>query len=82
MSIEIDVLNGNEAWPLAQPLFNAVWPPEIVAKLPWAGIHFAHADLRVLLATETGEAVCHVGIYRREIKWNGRKVRAGGSAGF
>jgi len=81
MSIEIDVLNGNEAWPLAQPLFNSVWPPEIVAKLPWAGIHFAHADLRVLLATETGEAVCHVGIYRREIKWNGRKVRAGGIGG-
>jgi aminoglycoside 2'-N-acetyltransferase I len=81
MSIEIDVLNGNEAWPLAEPLFNAVWPPDVVAKLPWAGIVFAHAELRVLVQTETGEAVCHVGIYRREIKWNGRRMRAGGIGG-
>src|SRR3989440_12351356 len=34
MSIEIDVLDGNQSWPIAKPLFNAVWPPEIVAKLP------------------------------------------------
>jgi aminoglycoside 2'-N-acetyltransferase I len=81
MSIEIDVLNGNEAWPMAEPLFKAVWPPEVVAKLPWANIVFAHADLRVLVQTETGEAVCHVGIYRREIKWNGRRMRAGGIGG-
>ena len=33
MSIEIDVLDGNQSWPIAEPLFNAVWPPEIVAKL-------------------------------------------------
>ena len=25
--------------------------------------------------------VCHVGIYRREVTWNGRKVRAGGIGG-
>ena len=25
--------------------------------------------------------VCHVGIYRREITWNGRKIRAGGIGG-
>ena len=78
MSIEIDVLNGNEAWPMAEPLFNAVWPPEVVAKLPWADIVFAHAELRVLVQTEIGEAICHVGIYRREIKWNGRRMQAGG----
>ena len=49
MSIEIDVLNGDASWPTAEPLFNAVWPPEVVAKLPWAGIVFANADLRVLV---------------------------------
>ena len=81
MSIEIDVLDGNQSWPIAEPLFNAVWPPEIVAKLPWAGIVFAHAELRVLLQTETGEAVCHIGIYRRDIEWNGRRMRAGGIGG-
>lgn len=81
MSIEIDVLNGDESWTLAKPLFDAVWPPEVVAKLPWAGIVFAHAQLRVLVQDETGEIVCHVGIYRREVEWNGRKVRAGGIGG-
>src|SRR5258706_12463345 len=78
MSIEIDVLNGDASWPLAEPLFNAVWPPRVVEKLPWAGIVFAHAELRVLVQSEPGGVACHVGIYRREGKWTGRKIRAGG----
>jgi aminoglycoside 2'-N-acetyltransferase I len=81
MSIEIEVLNGDASWPLAEPLFNAVWPPDVVAKLPWAGIAFAHADLRVLVQDESGDVLCHVGIYRREVTWNGRKLRAGGIGG-
>jgi predicted acetyltransferase len=81
MSIEIDVLNGNESWPLAEPLYKAVWPPEVVATLPWADITFAHADLRVLVQAEPKGVVCHVGIYRREVTWNGRKFAAGGIGG-
>ena len=81
MSIEIEVLNGNESWPMAQPLFNAVWPPAVVATLPWAGIVFANADLRVLVQAEAEGVLCHVGLYRREITWNGRKMRAGGIGG-
>ncbi len=81
MGIEIEVLSGDGSWPLAEPLFAAVWPPEVVAALPWAGIVFAHADLRVLVQAETGDVLCHVGIYRRDITWNGRKVRAGGIGG-
>jgi aminoglycoside 2'-N-acetyltransferase I len=82
MSIEIDVLNGAESWPMAEPLFNAVWPPHVVAKLPWAGIVFDKAELRVLIQAEPeGDVVCHVGIYRREVTWNGRKFRAGGIGG-
>ena len=81
MTIEIDVLNGDASWPLAEPLYNAVWPPEVVAKLPWADLVFAHADLRVLVQAEPQGVVCHVGIYRREVTWNGRKVRAGGIGG-
>jgi aminoglycoside 2'-N-acetyltransferase I len=81
MSIEIEVLNGSESWPIAEPLFKEVWPPEFVRTLPWADIVFAHADLRVLIQTETGEAVCHAGIYLREVKWNGRSMRAGGIGG-
>lgn len=78
MSIEIDVLNGDASWPLAEPLYKAVWPPEVVEKLPWAGIVFAHADLRVLVRDKSEDVLCHVGIYRREVTWNGRKLRAGG----
>jgi predicted acetyltransferase len=81
MSIEIDVLNGDASWPTAKPVFDAVWPPEVVAKLPWAGIVFAHAELRVLVQDEQQGVVCHVGVYRREVKWNGRKMRAGGIGG-
>ena len=81
MSIEIDVLNGGESWPMAKPLFDAVWPSDVVEKLPWAGIVFAHAELRVLVQAEPEGLVCHVGIYRREVKWNGRRMRAGGVGG-
>jgi predicted acetyltransferase len=78
MSIEIEVLNGDDSWELAHPLHKAIWPPEVVAQLPWAGITFAHADLRVLVQDETGDVVCHVGLYRRMISWNGQKMNVGG----
>ena len=81
MSIEIDVLNGDESWALAEPLLDAVWPPHVLETLPWADVVFAHADLRVLVQAEPGGLVCHVGIFRREVKWNGRKIRAGGIGG-
>lgn len=81
MSIEIDILNGDASWPLAKPVFDEVWPPEVVARLPFAGIEFAHPELRVLVQDETAGVVCHVGIYRREVLWNGRKIQAGGIGG-
>lgn len=81
MSIEIDVLNGDASWPLVQPLFHAIWPPEVVATLPWAGITFANPDLRVLLQDEDGDVLCHVGIYRRMISWNNRQMHIGGIGG-
>src|SRR5258705_734892 len=81
MSIEIDVLNGSASWPLAEPLFKAIWPPHVVEKLPWAGIVFANAELRALVQDESEGVVCHVGIYRREVTWNERKVPAGGIGG-
>ena len=80
MSIEIEILTGDASWPTAKPLLNAVWPPEIVAKLPWAHTVFAHANLRILVEDSEGLA-CHVGIYWRDATWNGRKVRIGGIGG-
>jgi predicted acetyltransferase len=81
MSIEIDVLNGNGSWPIAEPLFNSVWPRELVEKLPWGHIEWAHADLRVLIEAPSGGLACHVGIYFRTVTWNGRKVHIGGIGG-
>jgi predicted acetyltransferase len=81
MSIEIEILNGSASWPTAKPLFDAVWPPHVVEKLPWANIKFANADLRVLVLDESENALCHVGIYRRDITWNGRKIPAAGIGG-
>jgi aminoglycoside 2'-N-acetyltransferase I len=81
MGIEIDILNGDASWKQAKPLFDAIWPPHVVATSPWAGITFAHADLRVLVRNDADDVVCHVGLYRREVTWNGRKLRAGGIGG-
>jgi len=81
MSIEIDVLNGRESWPVAEPLYDAVWPPDVLAKLPWGEVQFAHADLRVLIEAPSGGLACHAGIYFRTVTWNGRKFDAGGIGG-
>ena len=81
MSIEIDVLNGDASWKIAEPLMEAVWPADVLAKLPWGDVVFAHADLRVLIDAPSGGLGCHVGIYFRTVTWNGRKVHVGGIGG-
>jgi len=79
MSIEIDILNGNESWPVAEPLLDAVWPADV--KRSWGDIEWAHADLRVLIEAPTGGLACHAGIYFRTVIWNGRKIHIGGVGG-
>ncbi|WJR79402.1 GNAT family N-acetyltransferase [Bradyrhizobium sp. NP1] len=81
MSIEIDVLNGDAGWAEAEALFDAVWPLHVLKKLPWGDVTFADADLRVLVRDAEGSVVCHVGLFRRVITWNGRKMHAGGIGG-
>ena len=81
MSIEIEVLNGDESWPIAKPLFEAVWPADVVQKLPWGHVRWAHADLRVMIETPSDGLACHVGVYFRNITWNGRKLHIGGVGG-
>ena len=81
MSIEIDILNGDAAWPIVEPLFKAVWPRDAVEKLPWGHIEWANAELRVLIEAPEGGLACHVGIYFRTIIWNGRKLHVGGIGG-
>lgn len=81
MSIEIDVLNGDESWAIAEPLLDAVWPPDSAEMQRWGHIKWAHADLRVLIDAPEGGLACHVGIYFRTVIWNGRKVQIGGLGG-
>ena len=81
MSIEIDILNGNESWPLAEPLLETAWPRDAAGFLPWGDVKWAHADLRVLIEAPEGGLACHVGIYFRDATWNGRKVHIGGIGG-
>ena len=81
MSIEIEVVSGDESWPRARELLDAVWPPAEMAKLSWGHIKWAHPDLRVLIETDDGALVCHIGIFFRTVTWNGQKVHIGGIGG-
>ena len=81
MSIEIDVLNGDASWPVAEPLLSAVYPPDVMEKMPWRDVKWAHADLRVLIEAPEGGLACHVGIFFRDVTLNGRKTPIGGIGG-
>jgi aminoglycoside 2'-N-acetyltransferase I len=81
VSIEIELVSGDEGWQRAEGLLEAVWPPAEMATLSWGHVKWAHADLRVLIETDDGELACHAGIYFRTVTWNGRKVHIGGIGG-
>ena len=78
MSIEINVLNAEASWPLAKPLFDAIWPAQVVETLAWADVSFENPELRVLIQNEADEVLCHVGLHRRAVIWNGHKIRVAG----
>ena len=78
--MRIDIRPGDAAWEVAGPLLNAVWPPDLVATLPWGHLATSHADFRVLV-THDGELVSHVGLFIRDCEWDGHTVRVGGIGG-
>jgi predicted acetyltransferase len=80
MAIEIEILTGDASWRIAKPLLDLVWPSDVSPTPAWGHLEFAKPDLRVLVESD-GDLVCHVGLYRREVTWNGRKLRAGGIGG-
>lgn len=82
MSIEIELVSGNQGWPRAKGLLEAVWPPSEKEKLSWGHVKWARADLRVVIETDDGELACHAGIYFRTVTWNGQKVHVGGVGGI
>ena len=81
MSIEIEIMNGDQSWSRAEVLFETVWPAAKMKDLAWGHVRWAHADLRVLIETDEGALACHTGIYFRTVTWNGQKVHIGGIGG-
>ncbi|HLI98381.1 MAG TPA: GNAT family N-acetyltransferase [Bradyrhizobium sp.] len=81
MSIEIEVVNGDQSRLRAEALFEQVWPQTGMKDLPWGHIAWADADLRVLIEAPDGSLVSHVGIFFRTVTWNGQKVHIGGIGG-
>ena len=72
MTIEIEIVTGEPAWPLVKPLFDMVQPSGLV--------DLARPDLRVIVEADE-QPVCHVGLHRRDGIWRGRKIRIGGIGG-
>lgn len=79
MGIEIDIVNGDAGWPRVKPLMDLVWTPDVLARM--GNAHWADPDLRVIVDSERGEAVCHIGLTLRDGTWNDRPARLGGIGG-
>jgi aminoglycoside 2'-N-acetyltransferase I len=81
MSIEIEIVNGDQSWSRAEALFETVWPEAEMKNLSWGHVKWAQADLRVLIEADEGALACHTGIFFRTVTWNGQKIHIGGIGG-
>jgi len=79
--MRIEIQPGDTAWPIAEPLFMSVWPPQVREKLAWGAVSFAYAEHRVLVWEDGPELVGHVGFQLRNASWNGGAVTIGGIGG-
>jgi GNAT superfamily N-acetyltransferase len=78
--MRIEVLDGDEGWPLTEPLDREVYPEEVMARVVWRDVTWEHAHRRVLVL-DGAAAVCHVGVYFREATHEGAPVRVAGIGG-
>jgi aminoglycoside 2'-N-acetyltransferase I len=78
--MQIEVLDGSNSWPRAEPIFDAIWPPGIRATLPWEQLLFENAPRRVFVS-DTGADTSHVGLHVRECLVDGKPLRVGGIGG-
>jgi aminoglycoside 2'-N-acetyltransferase I len=79
MSIEIEIVNGDQSRPLIEKLFAQATPEaEAADDAPWRGVTWANPDLHVLIDAADGELACHAGIFFRTVTWNGQMVHIGG----
>ena len=74
--MRMEIRPGDAASELARPLREAAWPPGTDAVV-WAQT----AVRRILVWDDAGELACHVGLFLRDIAWDGRTVRMGGVGG-
>jgi aminoglycoside 2'-N-acetyltransferase I len=81
VSNHVEIVNGDEGWLLASPLLEAVWPPQVLATLPWRDVIWAHADHRVLSIEGRDAVIGHAGIYLRNGTLDGQPVKIGGIGG-
>jgi GNAT superfamily N-acetyltransferase len=77
----IEIVSADAGWKVAQPLFEAVWPPDVVARLPWKDILWALPEQRVLAFDRTGELLGHAEFLLRDAKWDGLTVKIFGIGG-
>jgi aminoglycoside 2'-N-acetyltransferase I len=80
-SIRIELCDGDESWPLVEPLERVVYPPDVLNAVIWREVEWANANVRVLIRDNSGTVVTHVGIYIREGLHEGLPVRIGGIGG-
>ena len=73
---------ADTAWAETEPLLLSVWPPDLDPPPPWAHIVITqYPTSRVMVRSESGELLCHVGLQIRTALWEGRSVRIGGIGG-
>lgn len=77
----IEIKASGVGWSQAAPLLEAVWPSEVVAKLPWRDVVWANPDQRLLAFNRENEVICHLAIVLRDATWDGRAVKIGGIGG-
>ncbi len=80
MTLSIEILDGDEGWPLAEALDSQCYPPEVMATIVWRDVTWAHADKRIFVRLDD-EPVCHAGLYLRDAKDGERDVRICGIGG-
>jgi GNAT superfamily N-acetyltransferase len=78
--MQLDVVGGDDGWPLIAELERAVYPPEVLAKVVWRDVVWAHAAKRILVR-EGDHVLCHVGLYPRLGTHDGEARRITGIGG-
>lgn len=80
ISATLKITDGPSGWPVAEALDRVCYPPEVMARVIWREVIWAHADKRIF-AYWNEEAACHVGLYLRHGRNGERDVLIGGIGG-